>query len=116
MNLMTTLIISLMIPMLLIFISHWIPQVLPDTEKLSPYECGFDPLGNARLPFSLQFFLIAIFFLIFDLEIALLLPLPWAINSTTPKMTTIWTLTIIMLLTLGLVYEWTQGALKWTKT
>nr|BAJ08080.1 NADH dehydrogenase subunit 3 [Calumma parsonii] len=116
MNLMTTLLVSLLIPMALIIISHWVPPMLPDTEKLSPYECGFDPLGNARLPFSLQFFLIAIFFLIFDLEIALLLPLPWAINTTTPITTTLWTLTIIILLTLGLIYEWTQGALDWTRT
>nr|YP_980224.1 NADH dehydrogenase subunit 3 [Furcifer oustaleti]BAF44038.1 NADH dehydrogenase subunit 3 [Furcifer oustaleti] len=115
MNLTTILLITTLIPTLLIILTHWTPQMLPDTEKLSPYECGFDPLGNARLPFSLQFFLIAIFFLIFDLEIALLLPLPWAINSTTTTMTTMWTLTIIILLILGLIYEWSQGALDWTK-
>nr|ABM89663.1 NADH dehydrogenase subunit 3 [Brookesia superciliaris] len=114
MNLLTTLIITTLIPTALAIISHWMPQTLQDTEKLSPYECGFDPLGNARLPFSLQFFLIAIFFLIFDLEIALLLPIPWAINSTTPSTTLIFIITIISLLTLGLVYEWMQGALNWT--
>nr|YP_002735116.1 NADH dehydrogenase subunit 3 [Kinyongia fischeri]ABM90403.1 NADH dehydrogenase subunit 3 [Kinyongia fischeri] len=115
MNLTTVLLASLLIPTALAFFSHWIPPTLPDMEKLSPYECGFTPFGSARLPFSLQFFLIAIFFLIFDLEITLLLPLPWAINSTTPTMTVLLMLTIITLLTLGLIYEWTQGALNWTK-
>nr|YP_003667902.1 NADH dehydrogenase subunit 3 [Brookesia decaryi]BAJ08067.1 NADH dehydrogenase subunit 3 [Brookesia decaryi] len=115
MNMTTTLLITTAIPIMLVIISHWIPQTLQDGEKLSPYECGFDPLGNARLPFSLQFFLIAIFFLIFDLEIALLLPIPWAINSTTPTTTMILMSIIIGLLTLGLIYEWMQGALDWTK-
>nr|YP_003667928.1 NADH dehydrogenase subunit 3 [Trioceros melleri]BAJ08093.1 NADH dehydrogenase subunit 3 [Trioceros melleri] len=115
MILTTMLLTALLIPTLLIIINHWAPQTLPDAEKMSPYECGFDPLGSARLPFSLQFFIIAIFFLVFDLEIALLLPLPWAINSSTPMTTTMWTMIIITLLTLGLIYEWTQGALDWTK-
>ena len=61
---------------ILALIAFWLPLMNPDYEKLSPYECGFDPLGSARLPFSLRFFLVAILFLLFDLEIALLLPLP----------------------------------------
>lgn len=60
----------------LMLLSFWMPQTSPNSEKLSPYECGFDPSGSARLPFSLRFFLVAILFLLFDLEIALLLPLP----------------------------------------
>nr|AKJ76890.1 NADH dehydrogenase subunit 3 [Petrosaurus thalassinus] len=115
MNISTMLLVSLTISTLLILISFWLPQLYPDTEKLSPYECGFDPLGSARLPFSLRFFLVAILFLLFDLEIALLLPLPWATNLGDPTKTMLLTTTILLLLTFGLVYEWTQGGLEWAE-
>nr|YP_192908.1 NADH dehydrogenase subunit 3 [Alytes obstetricans pertinax]AAS83362.1 NADH dehydrogenase subunit 3 [Alytes obstetricans pertinax] len=100
---------------ILAIITFWLPQTNPDTEKVSPYECGFDPLGSARLPFSMRFFLIAILFLLFDLEIALLLPAPWAVQLEYPTVTTTWALIILSLLTLGLVYEWTQGGLEWAE-
>nr|AAA67380.1 presumptive protein 3 [Sceloporus grammicus] len=115
MNLTTMLIFSLMVSLLLILISFWLPQLYPDLEKLSPYECGFDPLGSARLPFSLRFFLVAILFLLFDLEIALLLPLPWASNLENPTLSTTLVTTILLLLTIGLIYEWTQGGLAWAE-
>nr|AVY52255.1 NADH dehydrogenase subunit 3 [Cyrtodactylus peguensis] len=99
----------------LITISLWFPQTNPDTEKLSPYECGFDPLGTARLPFSMRFFLVAILFLLFDLEIALLLPTPWACGSAAPTMTLLYATTLITLLALGLAYEWAQGGLDWAE-
>nr|QLD20969.1 NADH dehydrogenase subunit 3 [Melanoperdix niger]QXU60210.1 NADH dehydrogenase subunit 3 [Melanoperdix niger] len=99
----------------LTIMNFWLAQTTPDTEKLSPYECGFDPLGSARLPFSIRFFLVAILFLLFDLEIALLLPIPWAIQLQSPMTTLTWTTTIIALLTLGLIYEWTQGGLEWAE-
>nr|YP_003667967.2 NADH dehydrogenase subunit 3 [Leiolepis guttata]BAQ00128.1 NADH dehydrogenase subunit 3 [Leiolepis boehmei] len=114
MNLSLALTITLLIPVLLIILTHWLPQTNPDLEKVSPYECGFDPLENARLPFSLQFFLIAVFFLLFDLEIALLLPLPWAMNLN-PTTTITWMTALIILLTIGLAYEWLQGGLDWAK-
>nr|AGW84121.1 NADH dehydrogenase subunit 3 [Myiagra erythrops]AIY69508.1 NADH dehydrogenase subunit 3 [Myiagra erythrops]AIY69546.1 NADH dehydrogenase subunit 3 [Myiagra erythrops] len=107
--------LSLTLSIILTALNFWLAQMNPDPEKLSPYECGFDPLGSARLPFSIRFFLVAILFLLFDLEIALLLPLPWAIQLQTPIMTLTWTSILILLLTLGLIYEWVQGGLEWAE-
>nr|AWX65424.1 NADH dehydrogenase subunit 3 [Grallaricula ferrugineipectus] len=107
--------LSLSLSTILVTLNFWLAQTNPDSEKLSPYECGFDPLGSARLPFSIRFFLVAILFLLFDLEIALLLPLPWALQLQSPIHTLTWTSLIILLLTLGLMYEWTQGGLEWAE-
>nr|WDE84375.1 NADH dehydrogenase subunit 3 [Euphagus carolinus] len=107
--------LSLTLSILLTMLNFWLAQMTPDSEKLSPYECGFDPLGSARLPFSIRFFLVAILFLLFDLEIALLLPLPWAIQLQSPTTTLTWTAVLLILLTLGLVYEWIQGGLEWAE-
>nr|QDF42600.1 NADH dehydrogenase subunit 3 [Gyps coprotheres] len=116
MNMVTfTLALSLTLSTILIMLNLWLAQTSPDSEKLSPYECGFDPLGSARLPFSIRFFLVAILFLLFDLEIALLLPLPWAIQLQSPISTLAWASVIISLLTLGLIYEWLQGGLEWAE-
>nr|YP_010379977.1 NADH dehydrogenase subunit 3 [Tylosurus crocodilus]UDF87799.1 NADH dehydrogenase subunit 3 [Tylosurus crocodilus] len=112
---MTIILISTLLSMVLAIVSFWLPQMSPDYEKLSPYECGFDPLGSARLPFSLRFFLVAILFLLFDLEIALLLPLPWGDQLSSPMMTFSWASAVLVLLTLGLIYEWTQGGLEWAE-
>nr|ABU55505.1 NADH dehydrogenase subunit 3 [Furnarius figulus]ABU55506.1 NADH dehydrogenase subunit 3 [Furnarius figulus] len=109
------LILSTTLSIILTTLNFWLAQTNPDSEKLSPYECGFDPLGSARLPFSIRFFLVAILFLLFDLEIALLLPLPWATQLQSPLSTLAWASTILLLLTLGLVYEWTQGGLEWAE-
>nr|WNH22356.1 NADH dehydrogenase subunit 3 [Heteropriacanthus cruentatus] len=116
MNLITaTILLAIILTTILTLISFWMPQMTPDHEKLSPYECGFDPLGSARLPFSIRFFLVAILFLLFDLEIALLLPLPWGDQLSSPLLTFLWTTTVLGLLTLGLVYEWLQGGLEWAE-
>nr|YP_009382747.1 NADH dehydrogenase subunit 3 [Odorrana wuchuanensis]AOR39631.1 NADH dehydrogenase subunit 3 [Odorrana wuchuanensis] len=107
--------ITLLLSIILAFICFWLPLVSPDTEKLSPYECGFDPHGSARLPYSMRFFLVAILFLLFDLEIALLLPTPWALQLPNPTTTFTWASLLIILLTLGLIYEWLQGGLEWAE-
>nr|QHI42495.1 NADH dehydrogenase subunit 3 [Milvus milvus] len=107
--------LSLILSTILITLNLWLAQTNPDSEKLSPYECGFDPLGSARLPFSIRFFLSAILFLLFDLEIALLLPLPWAIQLQSPTTTLTWASIILSLLTSGLIYEWLQGGLEWAE-
>nr|ACH82218.1 NADH dehydrogenase subunit 3 [Crithagra burtoni] len=106
---------SLTLSILMTTLNFWLAQMNPDSEKLSPYECGFDPLGSARLPFSIRFFMVAILFLLFDLEIALLLPLPWATQLESPTTTLIWTSILLLLLTLGLIYEWIQGGLEWAE-
>nr|QHZ87569.1 NADH dehydrogenase subunit 3 [Sander vitreus] len=116
MSLITTVIfITSALAIILALVSFWLPQMAPDHEKMSPYECGFDPLGSARLPFSLRFFLIAILFLLFDLEIALLLPLPWGDQLETPLLTFLWASAVLAILTLGLIYEWLQGGLEWAE-
>nr|QOJ45107.1 NADH dehydrogenase subunit 3 [Allobates olfersioides] len=107
--------IALLLALILAIVSFWLPSILPDSEKLSPYECGFDPLGSARLPYSMRFFLIAILFLLFDLEIALLLPSPWATQLSSPTFTILWAFIILFLLTLGFIYEWLQGGLEWAE-
>nr|AFB19779.1 NADH dehydrogenase subunit 3 [Pellorneum pyrrogenys] len=116
MNMITFMIVlSLTLSIALTALNFWLAAMSPDSEKLSPYECGFDPLGSARLPFSIRFFLVAILFLLFDLEIALLLPLPWATQLHDPTTTLMWASILIFLLTLGLVYEWVQGGLEWAE-
>nr|ASM41815.1 NADH dehydrogenase subunit 3 [Eutetrapha metallescens] len=84
-----------------------------DREKSSPFECGFDPKNSARMPFSLQFFLIAVIFLIFDVEITLLLPLIITLNISNIMNYSLITLFFIIILIIGLFHEWNQGALNW---
>lgn len=80
-------------------------------EKLSSFECGFDPMTKVRAPFSLKFFLITIIFLIFDVEIALLLPLGVVIDSLSYIYLRVTCLFIILILIVGLFHEWNEGAL-----
>nr|AAB87151.1 NADH dehydrogenase subunit 3 [Abrothrix andinus] len=115
MNTLISLIINAVLSLCLISIAFWLPHLNVYTEKASPYECGFDPMSSARLPFSLKFFLVGITFLLFDLEIALLLPLPWALHLTNTTNTMIISFTFLSILALGLAYEWYNKGLEWTE-
>nr|YP_009543767.1 NADH dehydrogenase subunit 3 [Glossobalanus marginatus]AXZ97167.1 NADH dehydrogenase subunit 3 [Glossobalanus marginatus] len=107
--------IAALLSIVLSIVGHFLPTRNMDQEKLSPYECGFDPLASARLPFSLRFFLVAILFLLFDLEIALLLPLPAALSTRDPQLSFTLATLIITILTVGLIYEWAEGGLEWAE-
>nr|AEZ55662.1 NADH dehydrogenase subunit 3 [Byrrhus sp. MJTNT-2012] len=109
---------SIMILLLTIFImmlaSLISKKTFMDREKSSPFECGFDPKSSARLPFSLQFFLIAVIFLIFDVEITLLFPMILTLKISNIMNFLLISLIFIFILLMGLYHEWNQGALNWT--
>nr|YP_010837450.1 NADH dehydrogenase subunit 3 [Doto coronata]WGC93415.1 NADH dehydrogenase subunit 3 [Doto coronata] len=83
------------------------------SEKLTPFECGFDPLSKMRSPFSTRFFLLVVLFLIFDVEIALLFPVLSAISSTKSFILLTSLLVFLLILLLGMFHEWKEGALDW---
>nr|AFA33963.1 NADH dehydrogenase subunit 3 [Coccinella septempunctata]UXW88384.1 NADH dehydrogenase subunit 3 [Coccinella septempunctata] len=88
-------------------------KTFKDREKSSPFECGFDPKNSARLPFSIHFFLIALIFLIFDVEITLILPFVYSMKISSISMMSFTITLFILILLIGLYHEWNQGALNW---
>jgi len=84
----------------------------PDPEKLSAYECGFEAFNDSRMEFDVRFYLVAILFIIFDLEIAFLFP--WAVSLGNIGVLGFWSMMIFLfILTIGFIYEWKKGALDW---
>ena len=84
----------------------------PDAEKLSAYECGFEAFEDARSKFDVRFYLVAILFIIFDLEVAFLFP--WAVSLGEVGMFGFWSMMVFLgILTIGFIYEWKKGALEW---
>nr|YP_010371614.1 NADH dehydrogenase subunit 3 [Sphegina sp.]UOW81242.1 NADH dehydrogenase subunit 3 [Sphegina sp.] len=109
-----SLIIILLSIVVMILASILSKKSFKDREKSSPFECGFDPMSSSRLPFSLKFFLITIIFLIFDVEIALILPMILILNYSNLMVWTITSIIFILILLLGLYHEWNQGMLNWS--
>lgn len=85
-----------------------------DREKTSPFECGFDPKNNARVPFSLRFFILAIIFIVFDIEIVLLIPIPILNTFINTVQAEIAGMLFLVILLLGLFHEWKEGSLNWS--
>nr|QNP10090.1 NADH dehydrogenase subunit 3 [Ochthebius pilosus] len=109
---------SSMLILIIVFIMMFLASILSkktfmDREKTSPFECGFDPKSSARLPFSIQFFLIAVIFLIFDVEITLLIPLIMTLKICNLMIYMSISMFFIFILLVGLYHEWNQGALNW---
>ena len=97
---------------LIMIASFIVAKQNPDDQKLSPYECGFDAFEDTRSQFDVRFYLVAILFIIFDLEIAFLFP--WAISLGSIGALGFWSMMIFLfILTIGFIYEWKKGALDW---
>jgi NADH:ubiquinone oxidoreductase subunit 3 (subunit A) len=103
---------SLFLSLLILGLSFVFSTQKPDPEKVSAYECGFDPFDDARSRFDIRFYLVAILFIIFDLEVTFLFP--WAVALNKVNMFGFWTMIVFLLiLTIGFIYEWRKGALEW---
>ena len=104
--------ISLLLSLGFIFLNYVSSPKKPDPEKLSAYECGFEAFDDSRMQFDVRFYLVAILFIIFDLEIAFLFP--WAISLGNIGAFGFWSMMIFLfILTIGFLYEWKKGALDW---
>ena len=104
--------VSIIIASLIPAASYLLGIKKDDAEKISIYECGFDPFDDARSTFDVRFYLVAILFIIFDLEISFLFP--WTVALTSLAVSAYWTMMIFLgVLTIGLVYEWLKGGLEW---
>ncbi len=111
-NLFIYLFISFLLSSVVLFFSIFLSFKSPDKEKVSIYECGFNPFHSTGQPFSIRFFLIAILFLVFDLEIIYLFP--WSVNSNLIDYYSQFVIYLfIIVLVIGLIYEWLRGGLEW---
>nr|QDI93758.1 NADH dehydrogenase subunit 3 [Rubellomiris bispinosus] len=111
MSIMLAVMISVMLMMMCFIISK---KSYMNREKMSPFECGFDPKGSSRIPFSSQFFLIAVLFLIFDIEIVIILPMILTIKTSSMVKWFTTTILFIIVLIMGLYHEWKNGILEWS--
>jgi len=104
--------IALVIGLALLIAPFIVAYKQPDPEKLSAYECGFNAFDDARMTFDIRFYLVAILFIIFDLEVAFLFP--WAVAFKSIGVFAFWSMMVFLgVLTVGFIYEWKKGALEW---
>jgi len=104
--------LSGVLALVLIVLPLFIAPSKPDPEKLSAYECGFNAFDDARVKFDVRFYLVAILFIIFDLEVTFLFP--WAITLKETGLFGFWSMVVFLgILTVGFIYEWKKGALEW---
>jgi len=106
------LILSSVLSITIFMLSYFLIPQKSDQEKLSAYECGFNPFDDARATFDIRFYLIAILFLIFDLEISFLFPWSLVLNNI-PLFGYCTMIIFLVILTIGFIYEWYKGALEW---
>ena len=105
-------VLALGMALLMVLASWIIGKNKPDDQKLSPYECGFDAFEDTRSQFDVRFYLVAILFIIFDLEVAFLFP--WAVSLGSIGVIGFWSMIVFLIvLTVGFIYEWRKGALEW---
>ena len=104
--------VALVIGLALLLSSFLLAYKQPDPEKLSAYECGFNAFDDARMKFDVRFYLVAILFIIFDLEVSFLFP--WAVAFGELGLFGFWSMMVFLgVLTIGFIYEWRKGALEW---
>nr|YP_010583032.1 NADH dehydrogenase subunit 3 [Agnesiella aldera]UGN61478.1 NADH dehydrogenase subunit 3 [Agnesiella aldera]WRY72389.1 NADH dehydrogenase subunit 3 [Agnesiella irma] len=109
------LVIIIIMTVMLIMMMTISKKTIMDWQKSSPFECGFNPMKFKRMPFSIHFFLIAVIFLIFDIEIIIVMPMMFTLKSSFIKMWAITSISFILILIVGLYHEWSNGMLEWTK-
>ena len=104
--------IAVALSVIIVLASYIVARQRPDSEKVSAYECGFEAFDDARSQFDVRFYLVAILFIIFDLEVAFLFP--WAVALGDIGLFGFWSMVIFLgILTVGFIYEWKKGALEW---
>jgi NADH-quinone oxidoreductase subunit A len=104
---------AIFLALLIVILSYFLVTQSPETEKLSTYECGFDPYGDTRNQFNIRFYIIAILFILFDIEIIFLLP--WCVSIAQLDLLAFWTMVEFLVeLGIGFIYAWCVGAIEWS--
>nr|YP_010431996.1 NADH dehydrogenase subunit 3 [Abrus yunshanensis]USS62531.1 NADH dehydrogenase subunit 3 [Abrus yunshanensis] len=108
-------IIIMLLVIMLLTVLMLSKKMLTDMQKITPFECGFNPMSYTRLPFSIHFFMIAVIFLIFDIEIIMILPMIFTLKSSMVKLWVMTSALFLLILLIGLFHEWKNGMIDWTK-